>query len=224
MAEFNEKLHPRAPKGTENGGEFIDNSYSEAAKHEQIKIAQKLRQKLIDIGIYVYEPNTSITEYGVSTYLTYRDLNGEEYKFRISDHSVENYDRLMNEFHYDKDTNLDALVKKFQSRVIGNAYYKNERDNMFKRAKIKEKYLMDNREKLVNGKLKGLNFGKYERTKMDLNEFRAKHPNATNILQIKDGNAFYYEYAIPKDKNEAQNKPTLKYVENINNLIDKYNP
>ena len=219
MAEFNEKDHPRAPKGTENGGEFIDKEYGRITESQQKLIAQKLRKKLLDIGIYVSEPNTSITDYGVSTYLTYKDLNGEEYKFRISDHSVENIDRLLNEFHYNENTNLDELLNKFTGRVIGSAYNKSQRDTLFKKAKLKDDYLFGKRELLLSGQFKNSTFSKYERTFMNLSEFKSKHPDATNILQIPDGNAFYYEYETKRNKNEAQQKPTLKYIENINKLI-----
>ena len=43
MAEFNEELHPRAPKGTENGGEFIKKDISDlnALNNEDINIISR---------------------------------------------------------------------------------------------------------------------------------------------------------------------------------------
>jgi hypothetical protein len=227
MREFNEALHPRAPKGTEEGGQFTERDfYTKKEKERQQVIAKRLREKLLDKGIYVFEPNTSVTNYGVSTYLTYKDLNNEEYKFRISDHSVENFDRIINEFHYDEKTNLDEIVNKFSARVIGNAYLKNEREFLFKRQKIKEKKLSELRSNLFNG----LIYKRESKSLLSVEEFKKKYPEAKNINIIKKGSYATYEYTIDKKYNEdkkykythTETEIPLNYLENINNFINKH--
>jgi len=96
MAEFNEELHPRAPKGTENGGEFIEkntlalrlikenrsillNSIKEAFSVDDNK-ASEILNKITDYAdangetIYIEPNNNLANKIGVEKGLTNKQL------------------------------------------------------------------------------------------------------------------------------------------------------
>lgn len=222
MAEFNEALHPRAPKGTENGGEFVVNKeYYEEEVMIQQKKANELRDIFLQNGLYVSPPNTSITDFGVSTYLTYIDIDGVEYKFRISDHSVLSSKRVLSEYHYGENSDINDLFRRFSSEVIGKAYYKNARDTSYKRQEIADQKAFDRYKKLLPkyNYFKDLSFQRYERTYIKPEEFYKKHPNATNVLIMQEGNIYKYEYSVPnKDAYLPNKQPSMEYIRNIDKI------
>jgi hypothetical protein len=67
--------------------------------YQEIK-AEQIQEAIIAKGI---EANFSVsnTDYGVSCYFTFykNSESNEKLKIRISDHNVENYDRMVNELH-----------------------------------------------------------------------------------------------------------------------------
>jgi len=71
------------------------------------KLAEKVSEELKKRGV---EQNfsESDTDYGQSAYATFY-VNNEKYKVRISDHSVENRDRMGNEIHYHIAANPDHI-------------------------------------------------------------------------------------------------------------------
>lgn len=77
--------------------------------HEEVRstIISIVKERLgIDIKV-----NVSVTDFGISMYIT--RLFSDK-KIRVSDHSVENFNRIFNEEHYDIGTvlnQLDSLVR-----------------------------------------------------------------------------------------------------------------
>ena len=104
MREFNEELHPRAPKGDENGGEFIKKDISDLNalnndydKNFNLWIEKLEKNKDIPLN---YTKSSSIKEFGDSFYIKlYTKDWYDEVKIRFSGHSVFNYSRLTNEIH-----------------------------------------------------------------------------------------------------------------------------
>ena len=109
MREFNEKLHPRAPKGDENGGEFVN------------KITKKELEKILKDAQIAY--NVHVANSG-SAYWT---IDGVAY--RVSDHTKpegefnyytlgENDFRNYNDFYDSLSKDLNLKNKTEEERVF----------------------------------------------------------------------------------------------------------
>jgi hypothetical protein len=188
-------------------------------KERQQAKANELRIALIKEGFFVSNPNTSITNFGVSTYIYFDDKFNIHRKFRISDHSVSNIDRIFGEYHYTENTDINSLVdivkkdiKETEKKVI-------ERKILFDIDNDRTDLANDNWQKIKDN-FSGLCFKKNDRTYQNLNEF-SKNKNRTNIYQkIIEKNrfgeeAFYYEWTEPKNANElCKDKPSREFIEN----------
>ncbi len=67
-------------------------------------LCERLKSKNIDAGYTI-----SVNDYGTSCYIILTP-GGEKLKIRISDHSVQNRDRMIDEMHVNLDRNVDELV------------------------------------------------------------------------------------------------------------------
>lgn len=193
----------------------------EEEKETQQKKANELREILLKEGFKVSQPNTSITNFGVSTYIGFYDDYNVYRKFRISDHSVTNTDRIFNEYHYGFQSNLHKLVDLVKKNIEETKEIVEKRKETYRLEDEKNKKL-DKKWDLIKHKFEGLCFKKNERTYQDLNEF-SKNKNRSNIYQRlieknKFGEiAYYYEWTEPKNPNElCKEKPSMEYIEQYN--------
>ena len=105
---WDESQHPRAPIGSSNGGEFISSGSVDLSNYisnekDNEKLAKELSNKLKEVGFKIPgNISESNTDFGTSYYVNAIDNNGNNFKFRISDHSVSNIYRLTEEFHVDR--------------------------------------------------------------------------------------------------------------------------
>jgi hypothetical protein len=187
-------------------------------ERQEIK-ANKLKKALINEGFFASNPYTSITNFGVSTYIHFDDKFNVHRKFRISDHSVSNYDRIFGEYHYTENTDVNSLVHIVKKDIEETEQNVIEREKIHS-ADADRTILADDNWEKIKKRFNGLCFKKNERTYQVLNEF-SKNKNRTNIYQKIIGknrfgeDAFYYEWTEPKNPNEiCKDKPSREFIEN----------
>lgn len=171
---------------------------------------------------YITTPRTNHSDFGDSTYFSVKTkhMPVEGYKFRISDHSVTNIDRIYNEIHYNYDSNIKRVYNELLDRI------KIDTENAEKREKLfnKEKSLQEKVDKFWNeikNDFKNLQFKRNFRTYQDIKEFNK--PHRSNIYQKPLGNnAYYYEWTEKRAENSiGKYKPSNEYI--IKYLAPKYN-
>lgn len=190
---------------------------SEKKSSQQSK-ANELCQELEKNGFVPSSPYTNESNFGMSTYVYFLDETGVQRKFRISDHSVTNLDRVLNEYHFSNKTDIKSFVEsikfdiersKERARLFAEKC-KAQDDRIVKLdafwAKIKDNFL-------------GLTFKKNNRTYQTLEQI--SRPERSAIFQklvdpVKK--AYAYEWAEKATVNEVANtKPSYDYIENIMN-------
>ena len=183
---------------------------------KQQAYALKLMNVLADKGFNTSHPVTSVTDYGMSTYISFTDEAGIERKFRISDHSVTNINRLRNEYHYKTDTDLEKLAERAKKDIHLAVKNKKERDKAFDEDKRRREMLWGEREKMMpQYKNRGLTFRSIERTHKPFMELKGIDKETASNLIATDlgGGAFAYEWTEKKQKGEVFQRASLKYVE-----------
>lgn len=179
----------------------------ERVSDQQYIKAQELLSALRGRGLDEFYISRSITDFGVSTY-----VQGYGLKFRISDHSVTNVHRIMNEdfFTYDSDVEKLADYAKEHYDVIQERVRKREEE--MNRCRQKEKEL-DNYWESISGDFDGKVFGENRRTYAKPDEFAAKHPEWMDIYAVDlGGGAYAYEWAQKKN-GYGRTKPSYAWLE-----------
>ncbi len=179
-------------------------------------IHKKAMDEFSKAGLNVIRGSISETDYGTSAYFYVERPDGTTQKIRVSDHSVENKDRINNEIHIGGENRIQQAIKNTKDKI--REYSETE--------KIKDKLWNKDKERTSNADKKwdelkssfqDQDFAKNERTYQTLKEFKKKVPNAKNIVQTPlSGGAFSYEYSFDRNKNTIGNKkPSINYIENI---------
>lgn len=194
-------------------------SYKDIEKQRQQKKANELKNALVKEGFFVSNPNTSITDFGVSTYIYLIDKFNVNRKFRISDHSVTNLDRIFGEYHYTEKSNIENIVKEVKNDIEETSKLVSKRKELFD-LDDKRTIDADNKWDKIKSDFDGLCFKKNDRTCQNIEDF-SKNKNRTNIYQrfIEKNrfgeDAFYYEWTEPKNANElCKDKPSREFIEN----------
>ena len=99
MREFNEELHPRAPKGDENGGQFIDSDSSDVENGLEYKDKSNIEKDKYykDTIKYLEDKTGVIFTKSKSSNSYYGEKNG--LKIRISDHHSKFAEKQYNIFN-----------------------------------------------------------------------------------------------------------------------------
>lgn len=212
---------------------FIE-QVSEPEAEDKLSIKEKQQRKAKQVINYLienlpkdkysfisYKPTTSETKFGTSTYFSVENKDLEGYKFRISDHSVTNQDRMFGEIHYDEDTYPKELLDILLKRISNDKKDVEIQNKKFDKTVEITKKLKSFWEE-IKQKYEGLGFHRMDRTFQDLETFLSKKDYTKNIYQEKlDNNAFRYEWTEPLNINpNGKKKPSLKYIENY--LIPKH--
>jgi len=208
----------------ENGGYLGSLLYGEIEKKNQQEKANELRSALLKEGFFVNQPNTSITDFGVSTYISFIDEFNVYRKFRISDHPVTNHERISNEYHYSQNTDVNKLVESVKRDIEETR--KNNLIRIDLEAKDKERTLLANEKwERIKVDFEGLCFKKNDRIYQDLTKF-SENKNRSNIYQkALDNNRYgetpyYYEWTESKNSNEyCSEKPSREFIENYEGNI-----
>ena len=184
---------------------------AELSKRQKAK-ANEVLNALKEAGYNKFHIVSSITEYGVSTYIVgdmftpYQDI-----KLRISDHAVTSERRQESEFFYDFETPVSEIA----DRAIKAAAIvdKKAKDAEAFAAKAKERNSATTEKwERIKDFFDGLAFYKTERTSQNFEEF-SKDPKKSNILQTDLGNGMYrYEYTMPATAYGVK-KPSAAYIE-----------
>ena len=138
-------------------------SYKDIEKQRQHKKAKELKNALITEGFIVSNPNTSITDFGVSTYIYLIDKFNVSRKFRISDHSVTNLDRIFGEYHYTEKSNIENLIKRVKNDIEETSKLVFKRKELFD-LDNKRTIDADNKWNRIKFDFNGLCFKKNDRT------------------------------------------------------------
>lgn len=194
-------------------------SYKDIEKQRQQKKAKELKNALIKEGFIVSNPNTSLTDFGVSTYIYLIDKFNVSRKFRISDHSVTNLDRVFGEYHYNEKSDVNSIIKNVKNDIDETAKLVSKRKELSD-LDNKRTIEADNKWDKIKSDFKDLCFKKNDRTYQNIEEF-SKNKNRANIYQrfIEKNrfgeDAFYYEWTEPKNANElCKDKPSREFIEN----------
>lgn len=181
-------------------------------------IIHNLPEKLYD---YITEPRTNHSNFGDSTYFKVitKERPVEGYKFRISDHSVTNIDRMRDEIHYDENSNIESIYNELLHRINNDIKNSEKRKKEWEEEKKRIKKLNNFWDK-VKDDFKDLQFKVNNRTYQELDVF--SKPHRSNIYQKSiSGGAYYYEWTEEKDpKSLGKYKPSYEYIEKY--LIPKY--
>jgi hypothetical protein len=201
-------------------------SFKDIEKQRQQKKANELKNYLVKEGFVVSNPNTSITDFGVSTYIYLIDKFNVNRKFRISDHSVTNIDRVFGEYHYRENSDINNLVKRVKDDIEETSKLVSKRKEL---SDLDDKRTIDadNKWDKIKSDFKDLCFKKNDRTYQNIEEF-SKNKNRTNIYQrfIEKNrfgeDAFYYEWTEPKNQYElCKDKPSREFIENYVHKLKK---
>lgn len=179
----------------------------ERVSDQQYVKAQELLSALKKRGLDEFYISRSITDFGVSTY-----VQGYGLKFRISDHSVTNSYRIMNEdfFTYDSDVEELADYAKEHYDAIQERARKREEEMNRRRQKEQE---LDNYWESISGGFDGKVFGENRRTYAKPDEFAAKHPEWTDIYAVDlGGGAYSYEW-IQQKNGYGRVRPSYAWLE-----------
>ncbi len=192
--------------------------FKEIIKSKQQIKANELRMALIAKGFLVSQPSTSITKFGVSTYIGFYDEFYVYRKFRISDHSVINIDRIFNEYHYNENSDVNDIILRVE-RDIEETEKRNLERKKINQLDDERTELCNNKWEIIKDNFVGLSFKKNDRTYQNLEEF-SKNKNRSNIFQKalslnKMGEmAYSYEWTEPINSNELPNlKPSREFIE-----------
>lgn len=192
--------------------------FKEIIKSKQQIKANELRMALIAKGFLVSQPSTSITKFGVSTYIGFYDEFYVYRKFRISDHSVTNIDRIFNEYHYNENSDVNDIILRVE-RDIEETEKRNLERKKINQLDDERTELCNNKWEIIKDNFVGLSFKKNDRTYQNLEEF-SKNKNRSNIFQKalslnKMGEmAYSYEWTEPINSNEFPNlKPSREFIE-----------
>jgi GNAT superfamily N-acetyltransferase len=191
----------------------------------QKKKANELREELLKNGFYVNQPNTSITNFGISTYIGFYDEFNVYRKFRISDHSVTNLDRVFNEYHYNENTDIEKLVESVKKDIEVTKKKVSDWNDLHEQDKKRTELANEKWERIKNN-FDGLCFKVNNRTYQDLEKF-SENTKRSNIFQkALDNNRYgetpyYYEWTEPKTENDYCNsKPSREFIEQFNEVVE----
>ena len=156
----------------------------------QYKKAQEVLDALYEAGVTGLHISRSITDFGVSTY-----IQGDYgLKFRISDHSVTNTRRALDEIRFDYSTPIDELVKITQEKKDFYEKLEKRKDEEWAKYKAREKAAEEKWER-IKDRFHGYVFKSTDRTYQNFEIFSTKgeYPRL-NILQKElGGGAYSYE-------------------------------
>ena len=184
-------------------------------KEEVKDVHLKAKQDFKDAGFKISNGGISETDFGKSAYFYIDRPDGTQQKIRVSDHSVTNKYRILDEIHIFSKKDIAKSIEQAKQKI--DEYSNNEklRDELF--AKDKNRTIdADNKWSEIKIYFKGQEFGRNDRTYDDLETFKTKNPNAKNIIQTTlDKGAFSYEYSYDKTPNEiGGTTPSRNYIEN----------
>lgn len=179
----------------------------ERVSDQQHAKAQELLSALRKRGLDEFYISRSITDFGVSTY-----VQGYGLKFRISDHSVTNVHRIMNEDFFTYDSDVEKLADYAKEHYDAIQERVREREEEMNKRRQKEQEL-DNYWESISGDFDGKVFGENRRTYAKPDEFAAKHPEWTDIYAVDlGGGAYAYEWAQQKN-GYGRTKPSYAWLE-----------
>jgi len=203
--EWDESKHPRVPAGNgDESGQFTDKEGVGIPVKSIDNLSKDVLLKLKERGFSVSGINKSKTAYGESHYITVYDVNGEDFKVRISDHSVTNIDRLRNEIHIsNKDNSIDIAIAKLEL-IRGDKFF-----SISKKQEVK-RYT----EKIgINGYNKDtdiiLDKGISKRGGVNYTVERTIYKNIYNIVDTRNGNIII-PYISESNLDEVKNKYGIK--------------
>jgi hypothetical protein len=208
------KEAPKADKaGSENKGGEIDS-------HE--KLANETLDAFKKAGLKIVRGAQSENDYGKSSYFYVERSDGSQQKIRVSDHSVENVDRMREEVHISNSKSIPFAIKDAKNKLAEHEKNKKANDVAWE-SDVEKTKMADKKWEEIKGNFEGQNFAINYRTYQTLEEFKKKNPNAKNIIQTPiDGGAFSYEYSYDKKPNEfGREKPSRDYIEKIEPKIEK---
>ena len=164
--------------------------------NKRVEIINDLKKHNIESGI----GSISVTDYGISGYVSMRFPNNETRQIRISDHSVGNR-RFLSGMEYFINLNdnqqkiskiIDTVKKDYDEAIILDK----KRSKLFDDVMAKEK-MIEERTKVFIERLKKDKKAIFtiDRTYKNLSDFKKDHPTATDIFQKElDGDAIMYYY------------------------------
>ncbi len=163
-------------------------------------------------GYHPGSPATSVTNFGISTYVTLYDDLGVHRTFRISDHSVTNTHRVLNEIHYTESSCIDSIISNLEDRIKENKSIIDHRNALHDQAEQKQ-IILDAKWFEMKPLFEGLTFKKNDRTYQNIEEFSSQKQRS-NIYQKPNGSAFSYEWTEPLAYNGYDIlKPSNNFIE-----------
>ena len=213
ILEGNEQLHANF--------EVARMRNQQAESDRQYEKADELWKALNDAGFTDMTISRSITNFGVSTY-----VQGQYgLKYRISDHSVTNTNRVLDEIHFGFNTPIQPLVelaKIKKERIEARQAFVEEQ---LKAEKERAIAAMEKWQR-IKSNFEGFVFKKNNRTYQDFATFSAAgSAPRSNVYQkvIGEGygqKAFYYEWAEPTEydkfgnaTNYGNSVPSIEYIQ-----------
>lgn len=195
----------------------------ETLKRKQQEKAKELISALKEVGLDGMGLTTSVTNHGVSTY-----VQGKGLKFRISDHSVTNKDRVLDEFHYTFDSDVKVLAQKGKERYDEIRSIVQAKTVAWKKD-VAERQSLDDFWGEIKAQYENKVFKVMERTYADLESFKKKNSKAEEIVQTNVNGAFRYEWVEDdggKNKwghpnNMGNAKPTHTWLKNKQEQSEK---
>ena len=181
--------------GTNSNNQY-KKSKQELQKEEserQYKKAKTLLAALERRGLN-YHISRSITDFGVSTYVQ----NSNELKFRISDHSVTNINRIINEVPFGYNTSIKSLAD--YALKVHKEKEKRERQRLEMWEKEKqERQELDTYWESIKDNFKDVVFKRNNRTYQDFDKFSQSGDRKKIAVYQKEINngAYEYEWAEP---------------------------
>ena len=171
-------------------------SYEEQESQRQFNKAKELLEALKKRGLNGYTISRSVKDWGVSTYI--QGYNGNAPKFRISDHSVTSPHRVLNEVHFNYNSDVDKLadlaLNEYQKFLEGGKV----RDEIAEKQK-RETQELDSYWDSIKDDFKDKVFKRIDRTYQALDKFlKDGQREKTNVFQKEISNGAYsYEWAEP---------------------------
>lgn len=195
---------------------FMKTGQFYAKKEVQQQKSKELFDELKKNGFTPSNPYTNESSFGTSTYINFIDESGVQRKFRISDHSVTNINRIMDEYHYSQNTNIKSLVESVKKDVQLSKERAEKLKKQWKEQADRYKRL-DEFWETIKVNFEGLTFKRNDRTYQDLEQF--SKPERSNILQrVIDPlkKAYSYEWTEQIKPNELpKKKPSYDFIENL---------
>ena len=184
--------------------------------NEQRAKAEEVLNALKEAGHNELHISSSITDWGVSTYIVgdygsvYHKYN---VKLRISDHNTTSEARI-DEYNFGFKTPVSDVVEYVNNRKKKIDAVETKREEADRRLKERLDRLNEKWERIKHF-FTGLRFFKNNRTYQHFDEF-AKKTKGSNILQTDlGGGAFAYEYTLPKN-GYGTDKPSYDYIDAFN--------